>query len=449
MPMKTDFDKTVNALCRLADVKPIDWNALDRALSEIEDINIYDEDNDETLLSSIIMEGDFYEHGEELPEAIRHFIKFGYDVTKNDGLNGYLPLFQLCMSSYDRYILDAAKLLLDAGAPTVCKPTMYTEDADDEQASVKEAVDWDASYAWTVDGSYEWACILQAYSALIAARNEGKDYHLVNSFHECLNCTLSKVDYIPDGASLRREGDITPFHGTLVLWFGNRPLTVCKYVEFVVDPHIVEANRNRLASVDADFASLIGAKLIRLQYVDQSTCFLDFDNGCRILFTCFPDEEKEWCGAYEITQAVMVSPEEMKVADILRWSSPEFSSHTTTYDFMSIALKDAYGQAYLLFATTDETDTNQLECIKCSSSMLKEFTLRFSIKVTGGIEVHYSNGNGDYFQMSCGADTLFIVPSFYHGLDVKLFDSLPGSDDPDDIRSWEGKHIEFVKTSDC
>ena len=52
--MKTNFDKTVNALCRLVDVKPIDWNALDHALSEIEDINIYDEDNDETLLSDFV-----------------------------------------------------------------------------------------------------------------------------------------------------------------------------------------------------------------------------------------------------------------------------------------------------------------------------------------------------------------------------------------------------------
>lgn len=446
--MKTNFDKTVNALCRLADVKPIDWDTLDRALSEIEDINIYDEDNDETLLSSIIMEGDFYEHGEELPEAIRHFIKFGYDVTKNDGLNGYLPLFQLCMSSYDRYILDAAKLLLDAGAPTVCKPTMYIEDADDEQASVKEAVDWEKSYAWAVDGSYDWANILQAYSTMIVARNEGKDYHLVNSFHECLNCTLSKVNYIPDGAPLQREGDITPFHGTLVLWFGNRPLTVCKYVEFVIDPHIVEANRERLTSVDADFASLIGAKLIRLQYVDQSTCFLDFDNGCRLLFTSFPDEEKEWCGAYEITQAVMVSPEEMKVADILRWSSPEFSSHTTTYDFMSIALKDTAGQAYLLFAVSDEGLADHLECIKCSNGMLKGFTLRFSVKVSGDIEAHYSNGKADRLQISCGNDTLYIIPSSYHGFDVKLFDILPDSDDRDDIRAFKGKHIEFVQAAD-
>lgn len=80
--------------------------------------------------------------------------------------------------------------------------------------------------------------------------------------------------------------------------------------------------------------------------------------------------------------------------------------------------------------------------------MLKEFTLRFPVKVTGGIEAHYTNGKADRLQISCGNDTLYIIPSRYHGFDVKLFDILPDSDKWDDIRSFKGKHIDFVKAAD-
>ncbi len=56
-----------------------------------------------------------------LPEIVTLFLDAGYDVSLNNGCHGGFALFELTNCSPGKEMLDAARLLLDAGAdPDVC-----------------------------------------------------------------------------------------------------------------------------------------------------------------------------------------------------------------------------------------------------------------------------------------------------------------------------------------
>ena len=56
-----------------------------------------------------------------LPDIVRVFLDAGYDVSRNNGFHGGFALFELTNCCPGPEILDAARILLDAGAdPDVC-----------------------------------------------------------------------------------------------------------------------------------------------------------------------------------------------------------------------------------------------------------------------------------------------------------------------------------------
>ena len=117
--MSNVISDSVSKLSAITDQTPIDWDAFDSVLKGFENINAYDDQYEETILSEFIMDGNFYNRGTILADIVRHFLSCGYDVSANDGLNGGLALHALCWSSYDQHILDAAKVLMNAGARCV------------------------------------------------------------------------------------------------------------------------------------------------------------------------------------------------------------------------------------------------------------------------------------------------------------------------------------------
>jgi len=112
--MSNRISDAVNKLSVITACSPIDGDALDAFLERLENINVYDEYCEETILSDLILSGRFFKRGEHLTDVVRHFLTHGYDVLANGGINGLLALKSLCWSSYDRHILEAAKMLLNA-----------------------------------------------------------------------------------------------------------------------------------------------------------------------------------------------------------------------------------------------------------------------------------------------------------------------------------------------
>lgn len=228
--MSNTISDAVGKLSIITKKTPIDWCAFDSVLKNLENINGYDDQNEETILSEFMLEGDFYKRGMVLPDVVRHFLSCGYDVSANDGLNGGLALNSLCWASYDPYILDAAKMLMNAGAP-VCYRTS-DDDPGDEPKGLLGAISFKISGAWELDEDAEFANILEAYYAMTEANIAGRDYNSIENYSACLGKPLTSVYVIGVNGktALQEEGEDWIYSEPLVLWFEDKPLVASCYV---------------------------------------------------------------------------------------------------------------------------------------------------------------------------------------------------------------------------
>lgn len=287
-------------LPKITKCDPIDWSAFDNVLSSIEDINIFDEEYEETILTEFILNGDFYLRGEAMTEAIRHFLSNGYDVLANEGRNGGLALSALCWSSYDRYILDSAKILLNAGAPVEYKS--MDDDFDGESRGVLGSIGWKLSGAWSVDKDYIWANILETYYTIVEAYAAGEDYNSINCYLDCIGSRLNSVSKIKDenSDSIEKDASKSKFLDCLVMWFDDKPLVIRKYIDFVIDPVYAAKNKDSFVDVGCDFSAVMGATLVDIRYIDSNICYFDFDNGYRIRFASHRVSNKNRIGVFKI-----------------------------------------------------------------------------------------------------------------------------------------------------
>ena len=72
--MSNIISDSVSKLSAITDQTPIDWDAFDSVLKRLEDINAYDDQYEETILSEFIMDGNFYNRGTTLADIVRHFL---------------------------------------------------------------------------------------------------------------------------------------------------------------------------------------------------------------------------------------------------------------------------------------------------------------------------------------------------------------------------------------
>ena len=301
--VNTMSDVISDSVCKLSaitDQTPIDWDAFDSVLKGLEDINAYDEQAEETILSEFILDGNFYKRGFILADVVRHFLACGYDVSANDGLNGGLALHSLCCSSYDHYILEAAKVLMNAGAPV--KYRTSDDDPNKEPEGLLGCIGWNLAGAWAVYKDYAWANILEAYYAMTEANIAGKDYNAIDNCFACIGKTLTSVSAINVGGkpALYDEGAISVFPEPLILWFGDKPLVASCYTDFVVNPVYADDKMNDLADVTTAFSSLVGTTLKEMQYIGATICYFEFSNGKRLFFASRDIGDRKRVGTFDI-----------------------------------------------------------------------------------------------------------------------------------------------------
>lgn len=415
-------------LLHILDHDPVNWNEFDVFLQQLEDINYLDEKDGETILSDFVTD---IEDGQTLLEVIRHFLACGYDVTAHEGKNGILVLCSLCWSSYDRYVLDAAKLLLDAGAPTLCEAGEDTSsDADDYEEGnydVLETIGWKVSGEWNVHREYEFANILEAYYQLIEAARAKKNYTSIDCYLDCLGQTLTAVS-VPKEESAFRQGEVfTEFSESLIFWFENKPLVISPYQDFIIDPLYVEDNRSQLKDATPVFSALIGAKLKNIQYAAGFLCFLDFDNGMRILFIRRNAPKGTILSAYEIRPAESDIPLEPIVPDqIFGWWGYNYPDTTTTYKERSLAFFREQ-KAFVLYPDymliSDEESFSYLRLLPCSPEILDVYTRLFPVGTLMTPVCFYESQKPVALRFTCGNSYLYIKESCTE-IAVALSDSL-------------------------
>ena len=110
--------------------------------------------DDGTILSELYIDSHSYERGEILVKLTRLFLKYGYDVHANNDFNGAICLHNLCWASYDKYVLHAAELLLNAGANT------HINVKEDFEDGILNSISWKLVY-WNL-GYYETSNMFEA-----------------------------------------------------------------------------------------------------------------------------------------------------------------------------------------------------------------------------------------------------------------------------------------------
>lgn len=298
--MSNVISDSVSKLSAITDRIPTDWDAFDSVLKSFENINAYDDQYEETILSEFIMDGNFYNRGTILPDIVHHFLSCGYDVFANDGLNGGLALHALCWSSYDQHILDAAKVLMNAGAPVNYRTG--DDDPNDEPEGLLGSISWKLSGAWMVDNDYAWANTLEAYYAMTEANIAGKDYNSIDNYLACIGKPLTSVSAINvDGKpALHDEGAISVYSEPLIMWFGDKPLIISCYTDFVMNPVYADDKKDSLIDVTTVFASLTGATLQEVQYIGATICYFEFSNGKRLFFASRDIGDGKQVGTFDI-----------------------------------------------------------------------------------------------------------------------------------------------------
>lgn len=431
------IDDIVQQLVAVFQCKPVDWGKFDSILATIEDINYFAEDDDGTILSKFLLWSECYHCGEAMPEIIRHFIQCGYDVTANNGANGVACLSELCWSSYDKYILDAAKVLLDAGAPV----QTYIESADDHD--VLDSINWKLAGAWDIDSDWAWANTLEAYYQMISAVKNGKDYHGVDSFEACIGKELTNTEIIADFETLFPMPGRTEFDGSLVFWFDTQPLVISKYVDFVVDKVFVDDNKGKVLPTKGLFDSLLGSRLIGIEFINQTTCYMDFDNGYRIIFSGFEATENERACAFEVRKADTVDLASLSFDTICRWSSRSYEIGVVMYEEDALAFING-DEAVLIY--TPETGYNEyaLRAIPCSLALIRDCDSKLPLGRPNEVDVIWRDGKPCALRVSYGERYLYIQSHEYHGMEIVLSNELVQPEEPTLLRRLSGIPMYFT-----
>lgn len=446
--MSNVISDSVSKLSAITDRTPIDWDAFDSVLKGLEDINAYNEQYKETILSEFIMDGNFYNRGTILADIVRHFLSCGYDVSANEGLNGGLALHALCWSSYNQHILDAAKVLMNAGAPVNYRTG--DDDPNDEPEGLLGSISWKLSGAWMVDKDFAFANTLEAYYAMTEANIAGKDYNSIDSYFVCIGKPLTSVSAIHVGGkpALHDEGDISVYSEPLVMWFEDKPLVISCYTDFVVNPVYADDNKDSLANVTAVFSSLIGATLQEVQYIGTTICYFEFSNGKRLFFAGRDIGDRKRVGTFDIrADGKKVDVDQLRIEYFCAINGRTFAGTVTEYSEDAIALfcDDA---AYLLYLRPGTADRYRFGLCPCSKALLSEYTRQYPLKHPVKTTWMYEQDNLSAVRLDFSDGYLYMAATEYYDIEIQLSDKIYNPLEYSVLPRNEGKHMEFLKRKD-
>ncbi len=199
------MDKKIEKLIALCLENPVDMEAVAKAVDRLEDINadVPGEDN-ENILSLIISSfGEMYydergykvvkpvASGEYLPYIIRLFIEKGFAVNKNMGKFGGRCFVNLCRSSSDKYIIDAAKVLLENGVvPNVS--LVFEKSVSEVKDCVAEIIENEINLRYDLE-DFKTAGYLHTLNTLARAYLYKKNWRKIHSFEKAIGKRINSV----------------------------------------------------------------------------------------------------------------------------------------------------------------------------------------------------------------------------------------------------------------
>ncbi len=243
--------------------------------------------------------------GRYLPYIVKLFLEHGFDCSKDNGKAGAQCLANLISSSSDKYILDAAKLLLEAGAD----PNFII--FDDTNESVLEYVkDESSSVLMIYDtedniNEYELSNLFSTlYEIMFACIHK-------NCFSDiCYYDKASgrKIDHIilysktEKSQGIFSDGKHTQcFFDHIVFWCEDSPLCISTHGDILCDPRI-PSKAKAAKNIEEYFPDCAGNKIDEIKLgkftinrdgkpcIEELIC-IRTDNGKTILFPLFSREK--------------------------------------------------------------------------------------------------------------------------------------------------------------
>ena len=203
----------------------------------------------------------------------------------------------LIFSSHDKYILDVAKLLLQAGADPENEP--YGEDSD----SALSAVGTDAGFTDCIMHDQKHANLLYTLYEIMDASLKKESYTDIEYFEKCIGKRIEHVSLfgLVDSwmgffsAGTRQYTCHNCFEENLVIWCEEFPLVINRYGDSMIDPRVPH-KAEKTESEDHLFEECIGQIIIDItfdfdefddkeQWFRRSVTMFHLDNGKMIKIT--------------------------------------------------------------------------------------------------------------------------------------------------------------------
>lgn len=273
-----------------------DFDAAEELIRQGADLNSIGKD-DENILSEILSGYWWSAHGDPISDAcdncddnhcndcehnlnpdlgpsmcriIHFFLDHGFDVTKCDGCLGAQCLWALTLSTFDRYMIEATKILLDAGAKNrTISPT--STDTDETPWSF---IGTEGSYQDTFECNHALANIYEAVYQIYQAVEDGKPYSGIDSYEIAVGKKILKVLAQGNGdkpvfypmalPEFRKDNCYTK---NLYFVYDGGILITTRYADFWTDTVLPDVN---LVDVSEHFEGIVGSTIERFTYDHKS-----------------------------------------------------------------------------------------------------------------------------------------------------------------------------------
>lgn len=272
--------------------------------------------------------------GESVIQIIRFFLNHGFDVTRNGGKHGAQCLYALALSSFDRGLINATKMLLAAGARDI-----PVED-DEPDETPMDAINTERSFQGTGERNHYLANIYEATYQIYLALEEGRSYTGIDSFEVAIGKKILRVmavgddkDSIFTSINLPTSKHKNCFYHNLYMIFDGGYLVCTKTASYWVDTYPID---EKIIDVSEYFSPIVGHAIRKVTFdhnevIDGITHYgqpitsFHFDNEVELTFTInFGEVEKgHSCSYYYFGDHEILSDNGAAEAELVNGSAGE------------------------------------------------------------------------------------------------------------------------------
>lgn len=271
------YGELENKLIELFTSGAPDFDAAEKLIKQGADVNATGKMPDENVLSEILQWG-FRPHtldknlesGESMCQTIRFFLSNGFDVNKFNGCYGAQCLYALTLSTYDRYFLEATKILFDAGARN--HNTSYDERCDG--GTPLDFIGMEGSYQDTCEHNHSTGNLYEAVYQMYQAVDEGRPYSGIDTYEAAIGKKVLKVfaDKSEDkpifySINLPKFKKHNCYNDNLYFVYADGILITTQYADFWVDTEISLENK---IDVSEYFPGIVGETIKQFEFDHRS-----------------------------------------------------------------------------------------------------------------------------------------------------------------------------------